>query len=170
MTSSEFASSILETISYSLKPAGFRRSGTTFSVERNDVVWIVQVQKSQKTTSELLVVTVNLGVFSRVLAARLGQHYKKPSIWECHWQQRLGFLTPAREDQWWKIRTIEEAQSIGNELSGYITTYGLPILETLSSTAELRRLWETGRSPGLTEAQRQRYLKAVNEPVGLRGH
>ncbi len=162
MSASEFTKVMLDYVHAVLKPVGFSKSGNSFSAQRNnDVVWVVQLQKSQKSTTDVLIATVNLGVFSHLLATRLGRDSKEPSVWDCHWQERLGFLTPERSDRWWEVQTIEEAQRSGEELSGLLTKYGLPTFEVLSSTAALQELWSSGRSPGLTEVQRQRYLKAI---------
>lgn len=161
MTSAEFMKVILEKIHAALKPAGFKKSGTAFLTERNDVVWVVQVQKSQKTTRELLVTTVNLGVFSHLLAARLGQDSSKPTVWDCHWQERIGFLVPERYDKWWEVASNEKAHDVGDEIVGILTKHGIPTLEHLSSTSSLRSLWTTGKSPGLTEVQRRRYLSLI---------
>ena len=57
-----------------LKTVGFCKNGSTFSSENKDVVQFVQLQSSSKTTSAKLVTTMNLGIFSRTVAAGVGKH------------------------------------------------------------------------------------------------
>lgn len=65
-------------------------------------------------------------------------------------------------DNWWEISSEGEAIKVGKEIAEILEESALPQFATISSTEGLKRLWETGRSPGLTEYQRQQFLKALN--------
>lgn len=158
-----FTSAVLERIQGVLKPIGYRKRGNTFLAERNDVLLLVQLQKSHKTTRDTLIATLNLGVFSPALSQKLGLVDERPTIPDCHWRQRIGDLLPEQSDKWWEIHSEEEAIAAGNEIAGLLERYGIPALEEVSSSAKLRTLWLSGQSPGLTEHQCQRYLGALDE-------
>lgn len=151
----------MDRIASRLKPLGYRKSGASFLRDCGDVILVVQLQKSQKTTPDTLVVTLNLGIFSRVVASRIGRLLTTPTIVDCHWQERIGFLMPERYDKWWSASTEAEACTVAEELDEALHTFGLPALEQISSTDGLRALWASGEGPGLTELERERYLKAV---------
>jgi hypothetical protein len=147
---------------------GFRKSGSTFHRPLGDVVQLVQLQSSTRSTAQRLVATVNLAVFSTLLEARLGDPVPSPSVPGAHWRERIGHLAPARDDLWWEVTRPAEAEAAGAELAALLRDFGLPALAELDSTERLRALWEAGRSPGLTEGQRRRYLEALSRPAGNR--
>ncbi len=163
MNAQDFAKVIMRQIYNVLKPAGFRKRRNTFMAERNDVVLLIQLQKSLRTTRNCLIVTINLGVFSPILRSKLGYATQRPAMIYSQWQERIGFLLPEHRDKWWTVCDEEQALKVAEEIAGVIVKYGLPTLEELSSTDKLRLLWESGRSPGLTEAERQRYLRILSE-------
>jgi len=160
MSTPEFKKIVLNRMHQVLKPAGFRKAGSTFSADTNDVVLFVQLQSSSKTTGAKLVATVNLGVFSRTIATRLG-NMRKPNILDGQWQERIGLLIEGRRDKWWEISSNDEAMEVGEEIARILLQAALPQFQRISSSNGLKRLWETGKSPGLTEYQRLQYLKAL---------
>src|SRR5437588_7255794 len=103
MSAQDFAKTIAEALQGVLNPIGFRKRGYNFFAQRDDVVAVVQLQRSRYSTHDQLIATVNLGVFSRTLSRRLGREVAAPSIGDCHWWERLGFLTPERYDRWWEV-------------------------------------------------------------------
>lgn len=152
---------IIGQIQQVLAPLKFRRRRHTFFADRNDVLWIVNIQKSIKSTKEALIVTVNLGILARSLAERTDGNSGHAEIWDCHWRSRLGHLMPENSDRWWRVASEEEASETAREVTLLLAEYGLPILEDLDSTDRLAALWETGKSPGLTAVQRDRYLSQL---------
>jgi len=161
MSTPEFTKIILNQIHQVLKPAGFRKTGSTFSAGRDDVVLFVQLQSSSKTTNLKLVATVNLAVFSCTIAKKVG-NTRKPNLLDAQWQERIGLIMEERGDKWWEIGSNEEALEVGEEIARVLIEAALPQFHGISSNDGLKKLWETGASPGLTEYQRLQYLKAFN--------
>jgi hypothetical protein len=142
-----------------LKPAGFRKKGmSNFKRELTDVVHFVQVQKSQKSTKDSAVVTINLGIYSFLVGDREGYKNVEPELAACHWRKRLGRFLPKPEDKWWELNNEESSRIAGEEICALLKEKALPELEQFSSTSELKQLWVTGESPGITEFQREKYL------------
>ncbi len=152
--SKDLEKSLLDGLAAELIQAGFRRAGKTFYADRGDVVLIVNVQKGQKSSAEMLVATVNLGAFSKVL----GGDNRAPDVFRAHWRRRLGNISPDARDRWWEVGSVAEATGAAKEIVSLLRSHGLPALEAVSSTAQLRDLWASGACPGLTDGQRLRYL------------
>jgi hypothetical protein len=136
----------LNSVKEVLAPLGFRRKGSTFFVRHDDVLLMVNLQKSTSSTSAKVIATLNLGVFSYPLAQALEElEYleSRISIWLCHWQERIGAVMPEHYDKWWAVSSLEEAVQAGKEMVEALQNYGLPALEKVDSTAKLHALWES---------------------------
>ena len=159
----DMANALLKSLQPFLASRGFRRKGQTFISEREDVFLLVNLQRSTTSTKDARIVTLNLGVYSKSLAAKT--HEALPmSIWTCHWRQRIGHLLPERRDQWWKILQDGDMSQTAAELRDALERYGLNALEDVASTERLRALWQEGRSPGLTLKQRLDFLALLDTP------
>ena len=160
MTTKALLEPVLAALSAVLRPQGYRKSGATFRQQRVDTLCIVSLQSSSASTSVHAKVTVNLGVH----VPRLQDPQRpeaKPSIWSAHWRERIGFLMPEHEDIWWSIRTAADAASVATVIARNVEQHGLPALDRVASVSALRQLWESGRSAGITEGQRIRYLQEL---------
>ncbi len=146
---------ILDNVQEVLKPAGFLKKGATFIADRGDAVLLVSLQSSSSTSEAKLKATVNLGVFSKTLAETLGVPTTTNSVWDAHWQQRIGFLLPERNDKWWTVGSDAEAREVGAEVADSLRQEALPCLERLASTAALRAHWAE-------QNPRHRYVRVLD--------
>ncbi len=157
-------SKILSAVLYQkLRPLGFRLKHLTFISDESDVFSLINLQSSSKTTKDVLVVTLNLGVYSKTIAEMLGEPKKEPDIWDCHWRRRIGHLLPKSTDMWWEIHNQSEAESTASEFASLLELYGIQALEEVSSTNMLLESWRHHISPGLMDVQRDRYLALFEE-------
>jgi hypothetical protein len=163
MNNGEFKKIVLDKMQRELKVAGFRKKGSTFSAERDDVYIFVQLQSSRMSDKDVLIATVNLGIFSRVVALKLG-NTSNPNILESHWQKRLGRYLTFPRNKWWKITSHDQAGAAGEKIARILKRRALPELLELASTTQLRSLWEAGICPGITDYQRQQYLRILIRP------
>ena len=164
MTAQDFKKTVLTHMQEVLKPERFRKKQSLFWLEHDDVVLFVQLQSSRMSTKDYLRATVNLGIFSKTVAEAVGNTHE-PNIYEAHWDQRIGQLFPAPHDKWWHIHKDKDAELAGREIAAFMKIKALPVMEGLASTDSLKALWETGRSPGQTDFQRQEYLRALGARV-----
>ena len=102
MSSEDFKTIVLAQLHAVLKPEGFRKKQSTFSSETDHSVLFIQLQSSSKTTKDSLVITVNLGIFSKRVAVIVG-NTREPNILEAHWQDRIGHFMQEGMDKWWEI-------------------------------------------------------------------
>lgn len=160
MRAATYKKTILTQLHSLLKPMGFRKKEQCFSAEDGDTVLFVQLQSSSKSTKDVLVVTVNLGIFSRTVADCEG-NTRAPNFLDAHWWKRIGLFMPDGNDKWWTIHTQAEADLCGTEITSILVDSALPEMQSLNSTDKLKALWEEGSSPGQTDYVRQRYLEAL---------
>ena len=161
MSSDTYKQIILTQLHTLLKPIGFRKKQQCFSAEQGDTVLFIQMQSSKKSTKNVLVVTINLGIFSRIVAESV-RNTRAPNVYDAHWRARIGSLMPDESDKWWEVQSSDEAHLCGTEITSILTNRALPQMRGLASTDLLKSLWEKGKSPGLTDYQREQYLQALD--------
>jgi hypothetical protein len=163
MLNRELTNNIVARVQGVLKPNGFRKSGQTFTRDRGEVVHLINLQKSQSSSSDEVKITVNLAVWIKALAPIRAGVTDKPNVASSHWRQRIGFLSPQRYDKWWTVEGVSSAQLAGEEIATDLEEWGLPALDGLSSVQALVDLWNGGESPGLTSMECDRYLRALTK-------
>jgi Domain of unknown function (DUF4304) len=163
MSPASLRSPILEALDGVLRPLGYRRTASVFSLTLPEVVHLVNLQSSKYSVSGNLEVTVNLGIFAPQLIYPDVREFRKPSIELAHWRQRIGRVSPSNSDQWWKISSIAEAGEVAAEIASHVATFGLQALSAISSLQDLENLWNSGRSPGLTEHERKELLPRLQK-------
>lgn len=152
-----------------LRASGFTRSGNRFHM-RPDKNWgLIAFQKSRKSNAQEILFTVNLGICSHELtrffsAERLD---KRPSIEDCQWRERIGFLLPERQDRWWRIQTGDPLEPLVAELRHGLVRVAIPSIEMHLSDEQLCKEWSSGTSPGLTDIQRLVNLSVLQVAAGM---
>jgi hypothetical protein len=162
MVSRTYEELLFDAINTILEPEGFRRKGNSFLLSSDDVVLIVNLQKSSKCNRDKLVVTLNCGVLSIPLKELSTAHHAI-SIWACHWNQRIGQLLPERKDKWWEFVDIEQVSYACEEIKILINNVIIPELHKVDSTQKLFQFWCSGGYGGLTEKQREKYVGLLKQ-------
>ena len=152
---------VISGIADHLKPHGFVRQGKVLRAIDSGNASIVEFQRSDRSSGQEIIFTVNVGVVCGDLLDAERTTIKKSTIEDAHLRSRLGgFLEPA-QDTWWKIDASTDDKSLTTELSQLLVRRAVPYLEQYKHTRALIALWETGKSPGLTAVQRSRYLSEL---------
>ena len=162
MPSFELKAPVLARLKAALEPLGYRQAGTLFLHDQPEVVHLVELQGSYVEDAAHIAVTVNLGVYAPSLVDADIREYIQPSIPHAHWRERLGILMPQRRDKWWSIESVEHADEVGADIAANLQEYGLPPLERIPDLAALRKIWQAGVSPGLSDYQRRRHLERLS--------
>jgi hypothetical protein len=148
------------TVGKFLEASGFtEKNRKMFTKESADVIHLFQLQKSDRSTALAVVLTLNVGIICKPLAAKMGDESEKMDVWDCHWRKRIGWLMPCSDDYWWKVSDPQDAEKVGKEIVEAIRCCAFPVLNELCSTEKLVALWKSGQSPGLTDSQRLEYLR-----------
>lgn len=142
---------------------GFLRRRQRFCARRVRNLAVIEFQKSRRSTKTKTLFTVNLGICSDTLFKFFsdGREPEFPSLGECHWTERLGFLRTIPEDKWWVIDEQCNLDKLSTELVEDLTRIAIPKMDSLVDDCALKALWHTGRASGLTEFQRLMNLSVL---------
>jgi len=156
MTTKDFKKIILDKLKDILKPRHFKKTGNSFSVLTDDLGYFINLQSSINSTSEILKVTVNIRISSKVIY-RL-EDVSVPEHFRWHYTERIGQFLNDRQDKWWEIKNNEEAIKTAEEISVMINDKILPLFNQLKTTSDLVNLWKQGTNMGLSLNKAQEYL------------
>ena len=152
---------VISGIADQLKPHGFIREGKVLRAIDDGNASIVEFQRSDRSSGQKIIFTVNAGVVCGELLDAERTTIKKAAIEDAHLRTRLGALLEPVQDAWWEIDTTTDDRGLAMELSQLLARRAVPYLERYMHTAALIALWESGKSPGLTAMQRSRYLSEL---------
>lgn len=143
-----------------LKPLGFRKQGQRFRRDADGNVSLVEFQRSAASDQHMIKFTLNVGIVSgRLLNAwDPDSNIKKVGSSEAHLMQRIGYFLHPPTDHWWALTSGTDTEVIAAEVTSLVVGAAVPYLNEHGSDQSLLALWHTGKSPGLTEGQRQRYV------------
>jgi hypothetical protein len=136
-----------------LRPAGFRKKGALFVAERGELFHVVHLYKDQSIDPEEYSATIYTGVCYPALGRACAERDPKQAIVylvdrpkcieDCHWNRSW---PPAERS--FSVRSPEEAETMADDITRYLQESGLPELERLTSTAELREALYRGGNTG----------------------
>jgi hypothetical protein len=150
---------VITSVAAAIARNGFTRKGSMLRATLVSAVALIEFQRSDKSTAEAIEFTVNLGIaLTRLLD---GAAAGRPSMRDAHLRIRLGMVTPEKSDKWWRIASTADASIVASNVATSLALSGIPYLFLLSDEANLRQLWESGISPGLTAVQRTRFLEKL---------
>ncbi len=158
---------LLSDIGIKIKPFGYKRTHSSFTLQEDGNWGIINFQKSTESNSETILFTINLGVASSRLLRFFATKYTQngPNIWDCHWGVRLGHLLQGK-DIWWTIETKTSIEILGEKLWTDLQDKCIPEIARYIHDPDLRDLWLSGSSPSLTEFQRLINLSVLLKEIG----
>jgi hypothetical protein len=131
----------------------FNKVGRTWRRVFPDVILVVNLQKSQ-WSSDLY---VNLGAYLRSLGTEL-----RPPCQRCHISARLEAVVPA--EQFEAARSLSSGEPPSSEAVMAFSGFGLPWLESLSSSSGVRAFLRTSRSRRMLVSNEARALVSAWPP------
>lgn len=161
--------SLISDINNVLKPFGFKKSAETFFYRKDNNIGIIDFQKGRRSNVTSTLFTINLGIYSSALKVFDSFDIKsKPTISDCHWKKRIGFLLPKKQDYWWEINDSTSLPNLLTEITKVLRELAIPEIQKYISDESLEKSWNEGISEGLTEQQMYLYLiallKTYNKP------
>lgn len=163
MTAKSVLSEAARALASHLRPLGYRRSGLRFARQGEEVVSLIELQLKRGGTKDVISFVVNYGVLVPGLTGTGGGNVA-PTYTDCHWGERLAGADGT--ERWWTVRAGDHPQELAAELETELDRQVLTTLQSMQSEAALIALWQTGRSPGLVEAQRLLFLGMLLHRAG----
>jgi hypothetical protein len=157
----------LKLIAPLLKGYGFSRRGQNFYIRRDGNWGVINFQKSQTGTQDKVKFTVNLGIYSQILA-KFYYKWKEgtpPTESACHWRQRVGYLLPEKQDHWWVIDETTLLPSLIKEFE-HILPLAVFEIESYITDEALRDLLLSGDRAGFTNHVRLENLSVLVKKYG----
>jgi hypothetical protein len=149
---------VIEETAKKVAQLGFRRRGSILRVVSQGNAGLIDFQKSTMSSAERILFTINLAVVCGALLEPDRNSVEKARSPDAHVRQRIGFLMPGCPDKWWELAERTDASGLAAEVSELVVAEGAPFVVRYLDTREIVALWESGKSPGMTETQRVRYL------------
>ena len=158
-------SQLLASIGKRLNPLGFRKHGGKFLRKVSFGSLVISFQKSLKSTKDDIYFTADISILHTGLAKRLADLGFSTMV-SSHYRQRVGLLLSPPRDQWWRISGSVKPCVLESDVWNVLENHAVPDLLQFKSEDALRDLWQSGRSPGLTEGQRIICLAALLKEMG----
>jgi hypothetical protein len=152
---------VVDAVATTLKESGFSRRGRVFRLVRDGNCAVVEFQRSLSRTRDHIRFTLNAGVVCGALLDDGPAAAAKARFIDAHLSERIGRFLPAPTDKWWELSASNDLESTIAEITQLLESGAVPHLQAHLTSNALVELWESGRSPGLTEGQRQRNLKEL---------
>lgn len=143
----EFDDIVKEIIIPFFKELGFKRNGKSFNKKINDIVQVINIQKSQWNHQDNLSFTFNIGFLNEdIYRERWNKEAPKfVRVYDCQIHFRLGQLTK-KMDYWYELNENRERIDLGNEIMNHLIKYLKPILDdnqTLNSLKDFLKRYES---------------------------
>ena len=158
---SKFLQDLLLGLDASLASEGFRRKKSTYMKKSDCYLYLMNWQISNDDLPGEIKFTINTGIHDLKLAKILEEE-ALPDVWDCHLNERIGFLMPEQDDKWWILKvTFPVPHHLTDEMLGVAKKYVLPFFLKFTNSEDLRKMWETGMAPGQTDRQRLYFLELL---------
>lgn len=159
---------LIKNVALLLKEHKYKRYGGNVFYTAQQCNWgFIGFQKSQSSTRHEIRFTINLGICSKVLM-NFYDPEKTPSIYECHWNYRIGHLIPAyRNDKWWFINEQTIAEQLIQEIKDNLVNIAIPEIEHNISDEQLQSIWLSGKCTGISDAHRLMNLSVLLKKSGM---
>jgi hypothetical protein len=158
---------VMRAVGSMLERHGFVLRGMLFRKTIGDTSVLVEFQKSDQSSRERQLFTINLAIVCGKLLPAGSSALPKADVTDGHLTQRLGFLLPEKNDKWWELTDRTNTAALSKQMIDAMVGEALPYLDRFLTPDALIELWESGKSPGLTAVQRARFLSQLRKAVGL---
>lgn len=152
---------ILKLAAKNLSARGFSRDRQTFRKIANGNCGIVNFQKSMSSSKDRIIFTINIGVLYGRIVEDDDFKLSKSSVWDAHLSERVGQILADRHDKWWEITSETNAELMFSQNIDLACERAADYVNKHLTIEAIVDLWESGKSPGLTDHQRIRYLSVA---------
>ena len=133
------------------KGLGFKRNGNGFNRTTNDIVQVVNIQKSQWNHADNVSFTFNIGFFNSDIYKDSWDKDEPKFIreYECQIHFRLGHITK-KMDYWYELNEKRTATDLESEIKNHLDNFLKPILDDNQTLISLKELLRKNKDLKLT--------------------
>lgn len=153
---------LLQDVADLLKPRGFSKRGMSFRRMSSGNVALIAAQRSQFGTAGSIRFTFNAAIICERLLRDGGPTISKAGLMHAHLSERIGEFLSEPADKWWDLNGASDPSVLMADLAQPLELAAQFLVEHVED-ANMIDLWESGRSPGLTDGQRRRYLQELKD-------
>lgn len=148
----------------SLAPLGFRFQckKSRFYLIRQAGAVIAELQRSSKSTADVLVVTANVGLWNATVAEKLGGPIEPNHIsaMDCPWWIRAGQLSTDRE-HWWTVGNTDNVAAVSADIETCFLLPAVDLLSPLTVDSKLLEYLRSSQPPFLDPMNRWAFVLAL---------
>lgn len=159
---------ILKLSAKNLSARGFSQDRQTFRKFANGNCGIVNFQKSKSSSKDRIIFTVNVGVLYGSIVEDSDLKISKASVWDAHLRERIGQILADQHDKWWEITSQTDVDLMFSQNFDVVCERAADYINKYIAIKAIIDLWESGKSPGLTEQQRIKYLSVAKNKFELK--
>lgn len=150
-----------------LKSFNYLKKGNSFYCLKEGNYGLIVFQKSHMSNISKVTFTINMGIYSQVLASFFTPEHIKlpPSIEDCHWNKRISEEESSIQEKWWSIDDQTSFTELCDEVQDYLRT-SIEEIDKYISDKKLQSLWLSGQSPGITNLHRLMNLSVLLKNSG----
>lgn len=147
-----------------LKPLGFKKDRNHYRCTNHDLIWILEIQKSNFNSDSECSFTLNLGIYTpSVTSVYLNRaEPKTPVMTDCCLDARLGMLDSDQKDKWWYLNTHQTSNDeIIGDIQDRVHNHGLPFFQRFQTSEALEQFLSSKRS------KEDKYFLPISETLCL---
>ena len=144
------------------KSYNYLKKGTSFYCLKEENYGLFAFQKSFSSNTSKVIFTINVGIYSQVLASFFTPEKVKlqASIYDCHWTDRVKEKLFPFHEKWWSVDDQVSIMELSEEVQDYLKK-SIADINNYISDKKLLSLWLSGQSPGITNLHRLMYLSVL---------
>ncbi len=134
---------LLSDLRQALSEHGFRRRSQNFVIESPECWGVINLQKSLYSSPGQKTFTVNVAIAAKRILRFYGEPEDKPPLhYACHWETRLGHLTPDPSDRWWTLSDEASYKPVSTEVRELVASTAVPMVKDHLTEEQLLELWD----------------------------
>lgn len=152
-----------------LAPLGFHlnRKAARFYLSGEAGTVVAELQRSSKSTADVLVLTANVGIWSATLAAKLGGPTEVDGIgaMDCLWWIRAGQLTGGQE-RWWTVGVADDIGAVAADIWSSFLLSAVDLFTPLRVDSKFLQYLRSNQPPFLDPMNRWAFVLALASGIG----
>jgi hypothetical protein len=152
---------IIRSVASDLKEAGFKRSGSTFTIEQADNWGVINFQQSKWNRAASKEFIINLGIYSNRIGV-FTRPVERPKEYQCHIRARLAPpAKPGRPETWYELDSGTDVGALSAVVRDQVHLEGLPFIRDHLSDENIIRFLQQGSEGTVSPYERFKFLSIL---------